>query len=183
MKNVILFLDRISSLKSFIILLLIYIVFPAYFFKNAETKINQLSGESVGIIDITITYNPERTQQMLTKYTAEARAYYASVEATIDVVYPLVYAFLLAVVLVLIFRKNQFGLPRWIIVLPFVVQLFDYLENFFIYSLLTQYPTIENANLIFCEIFKLLKWSVLGITMLIIVYGVIRNLQKNKIRS
>ncbi len=176
MKVILAFLDRIASLKSLALLTVIYMAFPAYFLKNAEMRINELSGKPVGVIDLTMGYNPVRNISMLHEYSPEARAYYASVESSVDVVYPLVYAFFFAIILVLLYRKNRFGMPAWIVVLPFIAQLFDYIENYFIINLLTQFPTISDTNVMLCELAKLAKWSVFFVIILLVVYGVVRNI-------
>lgn len=174
MKPFVSFLYRFASVKTLAIAIGIYAIFPAYLLKNAETRINQLTGKPVEIIDLGIGYDPARTHQLLSTYTPEARAYYASVEATIDVAYPIVYAFLFAIILALLFRPNRYGLPDWIIVLPFVGQLFDYVENFFIYQLLTHYPDISDTQVMLCEIAKSGKWVVLGGVLLLMLYGLLR---------
>jgi hypothetical protein len=180
MKNFVDFLYRFASVKMLIVAVVAYAVFPAYFLKNAETRINQLTGKPVEIIDLGIGFNPERTRQLLDTYTPEARAYYASVEATIDVAYPIVYAFLFAIIIALLYRQNRHGLPRWIVALPFVGLLFDYTENFFIYQLLAQYPDISDTQILLCEAAKLGKWVVLGAVLLLIGYGLVRRLMPQK---
>lgn len=176
MKVFISFLNRIASYSSLAIVTLIYISFPAYFLKNAEARINELSGKTVGVIDLTMGYNPVRTISMLHDYSPDARAYYASVESSVDVVYPLVYAFFFAIILVLLYRKNRFGVPDWIVVLPFVAQVFDYIENYFIVKLLTQFPTISDTNVALCETAKFIKWAVFFVILLLVLYGVVRNI-------
>ena len=66
-----------------LLIIAIYISFPAYFLKDAETRINILAGKTLGPIDLTMGFTPERTLQMVAEYGDEARAYYATVESTI----------------------------------------------------------------------------------------------------
>lgn len=170
------FLYRLASWRSLGVVTALYLTFPLYFLKNAEERINALSGKKVNIIDLTMDYDTERTRQYLSDYTLEARAYYAQVEATVDVAYPLVYAFLFALILALLFRRSRFGVPDWVVVLPFVIQLLDYTENFFIYQLLTQYPDFSEGLLIGCEVAKVLKWGGVLVIIGLIVYGIVRQL-------
>ena len=176
MSTFITFLHRLASWRSLAVVAALYLVFPAYLLKNAENRINALSGKQVSIIDLTMNYDTERTRQYLADYTPEARAYYAEVEATVDVAYPLVYAFLFAIILALLFRTSRFGVPAWVVLVPFVALLFDYAENLFIYQLLTRYPDISEGLLVACETAKLLKWLTVLIIVGLLLYGIGRRL-------
>lgn len=168
------FPDRIANWKSLVLLLPVYISFPAYWLKNAEITINQLAGEPVGIIDLTIGYNPAQTLQMVADYGPAARAYYARTELTLDIIYPLVYSLLFAIILTLLFRNKADKPFWWVTLLPFVILLFDYLENAAIVALLTTYPAQSSALAVLCEVAKLGKWLSLVLVVILIVYGLLR---------
>jgi hypothetical protein len=174
MKTLSQFLDRIANGKLLILLFLIYAIFPAYFLKNAEEKINQLAGKKVGVIDLTVGFNQQKTLQMVADYGDEARAYYARTEMTTDVIYPIVYAFLFGVILSLLYRNKAYKPFSWINLLPFVALIFDYLENICIVSLLQNYPSQSLNTATFCEVFKILKWIAFVISVVLILYGLIR---------
>jgi hypothetical protein len=174
MKTLSQFLDRIANGKLLILLFLIYAIFPAYFLKNAEEKINQLAGKEIGVIDLTLGFNPQKTLQMVADYGDEARAYYAQTEVTTDVIYPIVYALLFGVILTLLYRNKAYKPFSWINLLPFVALIFDYLENICIVSLLQNYPSQSLNTATFCEVFKMLKWVSFGISVVLILYGLIR---------
>lgn len=168
------FLDRIANGKSLVFLLLLYVSFPAYWLKNAETTINQLAGKPVGIIDLTMGFNPARTLRMVADYGPAARVYYAQTELTVDVVYPLLYGFLLAIILTLLFRHRAYKPFEWVTLVPFAGTLFDYLENAAIVGLLTSYPAQSPALAVVGEMAKLAKWVLFGASVLLIVYGLYR---------
>jgi hypothetical protein len=174
MKTLSQFLNQIANGKLLILLFLIYAIFPAYFLKNAEEKINQLAGKKIGVIDLTVGFNPQKALQMVSEYGDEARAYYAQTEMTTDVIYPIVYAFLFGVTLTLLYRNKAYKLFSWINLLPFITLISDYLENICIVSLLQNYPSQSLNTATFCEIFKMLKWISFGISVLLILYGLIR---------
>ncbi len=176
------FIDRIANWKTLVFLLVLYVSFPAYWLKNAEITINQLAGKSVGPIDLTFGFNPTQTLQMVADYGPEARAYYARTELTTDLAYPLVYSFLLAVALTMLFRNKPYKPFRWLTVLPFTSLIFDYLENATIVSLLTNYPTQSTTVAVLCEVFKLAKWLSFGLVVLFVFYGLFR-LISNKIQT
>jgi hypothetical protein len=174
MKTLSQFLDRIANSKLLIFLILIYAIFPAYLLKNAEEKINQLAGKKIGVIDLTIGFNPQKTLQMVSDYGNEARAYYAQTEMTTDVIYPIVYAFLFGVILSILYCNKAYKPFYWVNLLPITALIFDYLENICIVSLLQNHPSQSLMVANFCEVFKLLKWISFGFAIVFIFYGLVR---------
>lgn len=174
MNSLIRALDRFTNWKSFLILLAVYASFPAYWLKNAAATISQLAGKHSDPIDLTMGFNPARTLAMIADYGPNARAYYARVELTVDVAYPIVYALLFAVILTLLFRGKAYKPFGWVTLLPFVSLLFDYLENATIVGLLTSYPQQSYGLAVLCEIFKLGKWLTVALIIGLMLYGVIR---------
>ena len=169
MKHISNFINRIANWKSFLLFLALYVLFAGYFLKNAEDKINALAGKSVGVIDLTFGYNPSGTLAMIADYGEAARAYYARTEMTTDLLFPIVYAFLLGIALALLYRSTSYV---WFCIIPFYCLLFDYLENITIVILLTTFPQQYVSVAILCEIFKLIKWLLFGATILLVVVGV-----------
>jgi hypothetical protein len=177
MKTITNFLDRIANWKSLLIFLALYLSFPAYFLKNAEAKINELAGKTVGVIDLTMGFDPQTTLDMVAQYGDLARSYYATTEFTTDIAYPLVYAFLFGIILTLLFRKKRL---YWVSALPFLTMLLDFAENITIVRLLTSFPSQSLVVATLCEIFKLLKWLSLGAIFALIVYGLVLRLISRK---
>jgi len=124
MRKIVAFFVRISNWKTLVLFLILYIIFPAYILKNAESRINELAGKETGVIDLTIGFNPRKTLDMVADYGAEGRAYVAKVESTIDIIYPVIYAFLFAIILTLIYRNRT-----WVSILPFITMIFDFWKN------------------------------------------------------
>lgn len=174
MNKLILFLNRFSNWKTLVGLVILYAIFSFILLKNAEEKINQLAGKEVGPIDLTFGFSPERTLQMVEDYGDAGRAYYSQVELTIDIIYPVVYALLFAVILTLIYSRLIGGPVQYLNVLPFVAMFFDYLENITIVSMLNNYPEQSIAMATLCELFKLFKWLIFGLILFLIIYGLIK---------
>ncbi len=168
MKIISTFLNRIASWKSLLIFLAIYMLFAGYILKYTENKINELAGKSIGIIDLTFGFNPQKTLMMVGEYGDVARSYYARTEMTTDIVYPIVYAFLFGIVLTLLHRENSYA---WVSISPFICLLFDYLENINIVILLITFPQQSLTIATLCEIFKLLKWLTFGSVILLMILG------------
>jgi hypothetical protein len=149
-------------------------LFNGYFLKNAEEKINSLSGNKVGVIDLTFGFNAQKTLDMVAAYTAEARSYYARTELTTDIVYPIVYAFFFGIILTLLFKNKSYAPSPRVNILPFVALVFDYLENICIVTLLNAFPRQNHTMALLCELFKMFKWIVFAIILILILYGLIR---------
>lgn len=180
MKQLSIFFYRNSNWKILVGLITLYLVFPGYFLKNAETQINTLSGKVLGPIDLTMGFTPDRTLQMVEQYGQAARDYYATVEMTIDVIYPLVYTCLFAVILSLLYYRKSYRPFAHVNVFPFVTLILDYLENITIVSLLKSYPDQSMTVATFCEIFKMLKWFTFAVTALLVIYGLLKALKMPK---
>lgn len=175
MKALTRFLNRIAFGKTVLWFAILYILFPAYLLKNAEERINALAGKKVGVIDLTFGFDPQRALQMVADYGDEARAYYAKIEMTIDVVYPVVYAFLFGTILSLLYRHTQY---KWVNAIPFVTMLADFIENINIVMLLKNFPEQSVNIAAMLEVIKLFKWISFGVIMLLIVCGLIMKLMK-----
>lgn len=171
------FLNRIANLKTFFVLLAAYVVFPGYILKNAEVNINQFAGKPIGPIDLTFGLNPSKTLEMVAAYGEQGRAYYAQGEMTMDVIYPIVYTFLFAVILTLLFRNKPYTPFRYVNLLPFVTMLFDFIENVFIVMLLYRYPEQSMMVAVLCEIAKLLKWLSLVPVVFAALYGLFKKIR------
>lgn len=178
-RKIISFLNSIAGLKSLVIFLAIYLLFNGFILKNTENKINQLAGKPVGVIDLTLGFNPQKTLTMVREYGDEARSYFATTEMTTDLVYPIVYAFLFGIVLTLLYRKSSYA---WVSIIPFICLLFDYLENINIIILLRSYPQQSATVATICEIIKLMKWITFGSVIILIIIGLV-SLLINRVRQ
>ncbi len=180
MKNLSNFFYRVSNWKILILLIVLYMLFPGYFLKNAEEQINFLAGKTLGPIDLTMGYTPLRTLQMVEEYGEKARAYYATVEMTVDLIYPIVYSCLFAVILSLLYYRKSYKPLEYVNLVPFISLLFDYLENITIITMLKNYPEQSMTVASLCEVFKMIKWLSFSITVLLIIYGLLKSLKMPK---
>lgn len=180
MQTLIQLLSRISNWKTLLIFLALYLFFSGYILRNAELKINEFAGKEVGVIDLTFGFNPQKTLDLVAAYGDAGRAYYAKIEMTADLIYPWVYAFLFGIILTMIYRNKALN---WVAILPFIDLIFDYLENVTIISLLSNYPQQSMTMATLCELFKLIKWMIVVVMVVLIVYGSINNLLKGRKRQ
>ena len=167
------YLQVLANRKYLLIFLLVFLSFPLYFFKNVQSRIDELNGGATTAIDITFGFNPQRTLNAVAGYTDAARAFYARTEMTTDLVYPMVYAFLFGIILTMLFNGQSMVRAQ---LLPFLSMLFDYAENICIVSLLYSYPQQSLYLATFCEIFKMLKWISLASVFVFFLYGLFMKL-------
>lgn len=73
------------------------------------------------------SYTPAEANEIFKKMGAEGRTTYALTEITLDLVFPLVYGGLFAI---LIFRLYSREAARWLLLIPFILVVSDLLENF-----------------------------------------------------
>ncbi|MCB9236190.1 MAG: hypothetical protein H6581_31365 [Bacteroidia bacterium] len=170
-------LKRIASWKTLLPLLALYFFFNGYLLNNAEKRMNELAGSEVGVIDLTFGFNPQKTLDMVAAYGDEGRAYYARTELTTDIAYPVIYAFLFGIILMLLYKNTRL---EKISALPFLTMLFDFAENATIVTLLNSHPNVSGMVANLCEVFKLLKWGSIMIMLLLILGGLISLIFRRK---
>ncbi|MCX6213405.1 hypothetical protein [Spirosoma sp.] len=168
------FFYRISSWKTLLLGIVLYVPFPAYVLKNLEARINTLAGHAVGPIDLLVGYDPFRIQQMVEAYGPEGRAVYAQGEKTADIAYPFIYTFLFCVILTLLFRHRKYNSFRLVNVLPVGILVSDLLENSCIVYLLNAFPDSSYVIASLCSVLTNLKWIVTMIVLGLVVYGLVK---------
>lgn len=178
------FFYRIASWKILLITIPFYMSFPGYFFKTIETKLNAYAGKAIGPIDLLMfNVDVDKVLDMVAAYGPEGRPYYAFGELTADLVYPLVYTFLLCVFLSLLFRQKSYSPFYLVNVLPFAVLLSDYLENTCIVTLLNTFPDTSRTVATLCMVCSNLKWAGFLLCLGLILYGLLRLLINQLSRS
>ena len=171
---------KYSNWKTLVLFIVIYLSFGAYLLPKAEEKINEAAGSSVGIIDLTFGYKPDKTLGMVAAYSDEARKIYAQTEMTLDILYPLVYTILLCIGLSLLYKDKKYW---WINVLPIITLIFDFLENYCIVALLNSFPEQSTSLASGVEIFKILKFVTFGASLLLVIVALINKLIKKLNRT
>nr|MBX2871587.1 hypothetical protein [Saprospiraceae bacterium] len=124
-------------------------------------KMEQLA-PGIPPLDITIpSYSAEYAQDLITKLSDEARAFYKSIEMGADLVYPLIYGFAFALLIAFLWKKLGWenGLLKWVILFPLIGMIFDLGENLSIVSLINQYPNPTAGTAQIAAYFSLAKWS------------------------
>lgn len=124
-------------------------------------------------LDLQSSYSPEQAYQLIASYGEEGRQYYAVIELTLDVVYPLLSALLVSLLTIYIFRR-VFALNSFWQKLPLVapvVMMMDYLENASILVLLQSYPRRLDIVAQAANIFTIAKFALSQLELILIVIG------------
>ncbi|MDP5032384.1 hypothetical protein [Paraglaciecola sp.] len=154
-----------ASRKNIIILVLGYFAFPLYLLPMILDQ-----GET-GPFDLLFYYDADMVYQMLSAYGERLRHRYIIGLVTIDVIYPIYYSVLIAMMIAAIVKAYDSINRRLysLILIPFLVMSMDFLENGMLVSLIFAYPeqlpkvasvvgyvTSLKWLLFICVIFKLL---------------------------
>jgi hypothetical protein len=177
------FFYRIASWKILLLAIVLYIPFPAYFFKNLEANMNAQAGRPVGPIDLLVGYDPARVSEMVDAYGTKGRAIYAQGELTLDLAYPFIYTFLFCIILTLLFRHRTYTSFRLVNVLPVGILFFDLLENCCIVYLLKTYPDPSLVVTSLCSLLTNLKWTVTMIVLGLVLYGLVKMAMRSNQRK
>jgi hypothetical protein len=154
---------RVASWKFFLVVLAVYMAFGAFILPNAEKAIYRAAGSDVGIIDLGVGFDTDKIQQQVAAYGDAGRSLYRTTELTMDVAYPITYGLLFSLVLTLLLKQAGNTGSRLNLIPAFGVAC-DFIENAWIISLLTMYPTTNATIALLLAVFRTLKWlSLAGI--------------------
>jgi hypothetical protein len=130
------------SWQTALILVILLLPFNLWLFPARTKRLKALSGYASPVIDTWFGYTPEKVFGVIDALKAEGRRLYAITQVTLDLLYPLVYNGLLAVLLGLSVPAAFPGtwLAEWLPRLPLLSLLSDYSENICIVILLLGYP-------------------------------------------
>ena len=167
------FLYAKTSTKLVTLCLISYILFTAFIMLSGAKKIAELSGNPVEVLDLTVGYSISEFNAIVSIYSEEARHFAAFFTITADVVYPLVYGFLLSFWIALIFRPMHQKSGKWknLPLFPFAIILVDLVENGLLCQLLYTFPNQSNTLVQIASILTQTKWSLLIICFLLIISG------------
>lgn len=126
------------------------------------------------IPDMMGIYSPEAVNDFLADIGPSGRAAYQLMHFSSDLAFPLVYGLLL---FALISRRlmQREGTPYWIALLAFVGTLFDLAENFSMVAITNSYPTPLPGLTRLAQVFTLLKFSGIGLGVLIVLVLAVQN--------
>ena len=151
------------------------IFFNAVVLPGQQAKMQAGSG-GTGPIDLQIFYTPEKVYGMMEAYSPEVRTSYRLFEMTGDIIYPIVYTLFFSLAITWLFQRGFASTSRMqkYNVVPFGTWFFDLLENICIIAMLSIHPSTPSALAWISAVFTLVKWSFAGITVLLLLIGLIK---------
>jgi hypothetical protein len=175
---------KIASLPVVLIAGFVYLVFSALFFTRSprraiEARFKEALNHDLYFVTDTSIYTPRKLYAMLDAYSEEDyRAHYRTLH--LDFVYPLVYGFALA--LIIVYLQNHFRPPDatvspYPVLIPLGQALADYLENLSMYLVLRRYQNGRRkspALVIFSASMTAVKLLLWAASLLIIIAGLLK---------
>ena len=166
-------LEKHSTPKTIVGLVMAILPFNAILFPWVNSRLEEISGYR--LMDGLFWYLPQDVFTRLAAYQSSGRTLYLVNDWTMDLIYPLVYSLLFAFLLTMVLRSAfPPGSPlQRMQLLPFMMMIFDYLENLSISLLLVQYPTQSFLLARIASIFTTLKWCFGAFSILALTAGLI----------
>ncbi len=169
-------LDFFVQTKWLVSLIAALILMNILMFINSpvEFKTYNITTNKNCILDLKFSYSQETVISCLESYGIEGRKKY-SIFSLLDLIYPLVYSFLLGALLYKLFFYSKYN--------PYLFALFagffDYIENAFLIHFTHSFPNINNWEVLISSFATSLKWSFIIISFIALFFGVVKTI-KNK---
>ena len=150
------------------------IAFP--FFPLLFSDSNLIAGK---ILDIQFGFTSETVQELLFSMTEKGRHIYYLSTIIIDIPYALIYGFVYSFLIIFLLKKQKDRKMKkrtylTLAFMPFLITLFDLIENGGILYFITSYPQIDPAVIGFISLSNQLKWVFAGLTFISVAYLFIR---------
>ncbi len=126
-------------------------------------------------IDLQFFTPPAKMFAMVESYGEYGRPFYRNVELTVDIIYPIIYTLAFGLLISWLFQRGfarASKMQKWN-VMPVGMWLFDLLENLGIVTMLSTFPAQLTAVAWLTTIFTMVKWSFAGVSMALIVVGLV----------
>lgn len=127
-------------------------------------------------LDLRLSYSADDAYAVIGALTPDARRLYAIVELSIDMIYPVVYAFFFFVLVRWLLGKIP-AQPKWLeraALVPFAAMLFDWLENIGIVAMIARFPDRPGALAPLSSAMTTLKWVCFGLMLALVLYAAAR---------
>ena len=160
------YLHLVSSTKSQItIFILLNICGFIFFFLPHNIFSNML--------DLELFYSKENVVENFSTMGPDGRGIYVFSSLLIDTVYPILYLSLFLGAYFKLFRSS-----KAILFVPVIAFSFDILENLQITRLNLNFPNISETHVYLSSMTTSLKWIAIAITVLVLIYGIIKRRKK-----
>ena len=128
------------------------------------------------ILDLHFWYTPQRAYEIIGAYPSELLRSAAIGRLTVDMVYPLVYGFLISFLLIVTFRRAfpKSNFADLAVFIPLGGVLGDYLENISLSTMYLSYPTELIPLAWMASVFTATKWTLIGTGFVLVLVGAVK---------
>lgn len=159
MTNLISRLEKFTKGKT--VLIFFVITMSVYFFMLfISIPAVMKYSDGLNILDMRpFGYSAEYAKKLLTNLGAKGRQLYLFFQIQIDMAYPLLYAFTYSIMTLFFLRKAFHNVDKlkFIVFLPLISGIFDYLENIGTVIMLTRFPSFSNTCTVINNAFTIIK--------------------------
>ncbi len=179
MKRYYTLVQKLASRKTFMLLLLLELIFMFILFPTAIKSIRHgKTTESNKMLDTRFTYTTQTVKTYLTSLNREERKREAIIHFSLDLIYPIIYTLLLStteLILLNLIINNTGGkitlkLRIWIVSFPLLIMFMDYTENIIVTIMLLKYPVFYPHIAELSGIITTIKWSLVIFTTALIIF-------------
>ena len=134
-------------------------------------------------LDLMLFATPEKIFGMIERYGEFNRPFYRAVELTVDIIYPIVYLFFFGLLISWLFQRGFASTSpmRKFNIMPLGAWFFDLIENIFVVTLLSVFPSQPTALAWILTFISTIKWFFAGSSMLLVLVGLVMAI-KNKFK-
>ena len=162
------FLDKFTT-KKFLLFGLGVILFVNIVLFPFLPKVFRISISPENILDLKFGYNKTDVFNIFNNLKEEGRQAYKFFDLFVDMPYLIFYTFYYVVFMYYLLKiKNTNRL--FLLLFPFLIGFFDFLENIGILILLKQYPDLNVKMVFFTSLFTKLKWSFALLTIISVLF-------------
>jgi hypothetical protein len=167
-------LQNASSGWVALLALLMFLVFTATVLPDQARQADEAAA-GADSPDMMLWYTPSDLYEMAETYGPEGRQAYIRARFTFDVAWPLVYGFFLVTAISWLFGKGFAKDSPWQLanLVPLAAMALDFLENISTSIVMARYPAETPLIAALAPLFTLLKWVLVGGSMLLVVVGVV----------
>ena len=134
-------LGQWATRRSVLVFVALELLLTAVVLPLAQARIQALSG-GVGPLDLRFSYTPAEAYAALGAYGPAGREFYARVDLTAGVAYPIIYGLFFSLTITYFLRRQGAARPALLrlALVPFAAMIVDYLDNVCLTVLLLSYP-------------------------------------------
>lgn len=157
-----------------LVALVIFILFSATVLPAQSARMDADSARA-GSPDLSLFYTPADLYNMAEAYGEDGRQAFIHARLTFDVAWPLVYLFFLTTSISWLLKTSLPADSRLLRLntLPLLAFMLDFLENFANILVMARYPEPTPVIAWLAPFFTLLKWIMVGGSMVVLFYGII----------